>query len=128
LEDIDSDYGLVSRISPRKIYEPLVIDIFAKTFTFTATPSEVADTYRMVYYIGAPNISTTTDDANLLVQPEYHYTVIVAAMLKLAYNDVYGDKANDEILRPIVEPYWDFLSNTMDSGNRSDYDNEGQPL
>lgn len=124
----ETDYEFESGVPHRRIYETAVVDVFRRTFTFVETPSEVANTYRMVYYRGAPLISTTTDDTNLLIPLEYHWSLVIQGMINLADNDIYGEKAPMEVLEPLMKDFWAYLDKTMDDGNREQYINQGQPL
>lgn len=125
---IETDYNFVSYPHGRNLYEKIYIKPFDKAFEFAETPSEVADTYRMVYYRGAPAIRNTLDDANMLIPSEMHHSVVVQAMIKLVDNTLFGEKSPDEVIEPLLKPWDRYLDNLLNEGNRDDYISEGQPL
>ena len=115
------DYGLEVSSLPidgRSMYEPTIIDIFGKTFTFVNTPTDVANTYRMVYYRRAPTIRSLTDDANLLIPSEYHHTLCVQGIALLADFSIYGTKAGREMMQQtVLQPFWDSLDGATNSNH-----------
>jgi len=125
---IDLDYGLIIGTSPvdsRNMFEDILIDIFGKAFTFNTTPSDTADTYRMVYYRRAPSIRSATDDANLLIPTEYHHSLCVQGIGALADYSIYGTKNGRlRIQEDMIKPFWDSLNTTTD-GNRGQLISDG---
>jgi len=125
---LTSDYGLILGVSPadsRTLYEDIFIDYFGRTFTFSDTPTDAVDTYRMVYYRRAPVIRSTQDDGNLLIPVEYQHSLCVQGVGALANYSLYGEKnGNERIKQEYIKPFWDALDYATD-GNVSDLISEG---
>jgi hypothetical protein len=103
------DYGLLlNYFDERKEYMPGRVDIFARTFTFIEEPETAANTYRWIYFRRAPTITGTdsTNEANLLIPEEFHFTSLVQGVGALSDNLTYGDKTPEEVLEPYLQPFW----------------------
>lgn len=122
------DYGFtLVKGDDRNTYETVRKNDVQKFITFIDTPIETANTYRWVYYIRPPTIaSKTLDDANLLIPEEFHQTVIVEGVGKLCDRTTYGDQAPEQYLAPVIQPYWDMLSQQYAGmGDNSGFTSEG---
>lgn len=109
------DYGMVIEGNvPGNIYTPIIIDKFSKKFTFVGEPVETANTYRHVYYRGAPTILGATDDTKLLIPEEYHHTLCVQGTLALFDFSSLGVKTPRDALLPYLEPFWRSLMNSQE--------------
>lgn len=121
------DYGLVISQTPvdsRAVFVTTHINIFSKNYTFAAVPSDVANTYRLVYYRKAPTIRGITDDANLLIPSQYHHTLCVQGTIALANFSLYGKPINRDEMEQYMAPFWDSLQGATD-GNDCGYISQG---
>lgn len=124
-----TDYGLpISSINERQVYRPIRNNVIDRTWSFVeSSPSEEEDNYRAVYYRRAPVMRSATDDDNLLIDAEFHYTTMVLGITALAEFTTYGDKAPADVLDRFLRPYWDKLIYSADDGNLQGYLSDGQP-
>jgi len=126
-----TDYGMtLNDFNERNMYEAGRQDVFAKTFTFTVEPITEANFYRWIYYRRAPTILGTTvdDDASLLIDEEFHQTLMVDGIGALCDKATWGGKTPEEVLNPYLMPYWESLvQGTIGKGKDSDGISIGQP-
>lgn len=127
------DYGLVTQTNLEKIWERGRYSVRgpARSFTFIEAPSIDPETvYRWVYFMRPPVIANFTDDANFWIQTEHHWSTFYQSVIALADNATYGDKQPDELLKPYMEPWWEFMraQNTPMGGIYDVGISEGQPL
>lgn len=124
------DYGFsVNSVDRRSIYENVRKNDMFKTISFIDEPATEAETYRWVYYMRPPTISakTTADDANLLIPEEFHQTLVVEGVQRLADRTTYGDMAPEVVLEPIMQPFWDMMAQKYTPmGDNSNQTSEGQ--
>lgn len=130
LTETGDDYGLYQVYSADSMWEKIRINRVgsSRTMTFIQDPSTTA-TYRWVYYKRAPVIDDESDDADLWIDPEYHWSLVYQGLVALCDTATYADKNPVEALKPYLEPYWESLAQQWTSmGGLYDYGiSEGQP-
>jgi hypothetical protein len=95
---------------------------------FIDTPDATAEAYRWLYFIRPPTINgqTVADNANLLIPPEYHETVVKAGVGVLADRSTYGGQSPEEILEPIMTPFWNAMQQPYQAmGDNANMTSEG---
>lgn len=78
-----------------------------KCLSFIEAPDTTANAYRWLYFMRPPTILADTDDANLLIGPEFHETVVKEGVGLLADRTTYGDRTPEQVLAEVIQPFWD---------------------
>lgn len=107
------DYGFIpmDEGSTTGIFVAGRIDNIRRRFTFANTPSlNLTNPYRWIYYIKPKPIRNSTDDERLILPSTWHYQVIYNGVVALMDSATYGGKTYEQLLRPILEPFWNDLT------------------
>jgi hypothetical protein len=107
-----TDYGFSPpRVGDRFLLENVRKYDMQRALTFIDTPDTTANAYRWVYYIRPPliNAKTAADDANLLIPPEFHETVVKEGVALLADRSVYGERTPEQVLEQVLTPFWNAM-------------------
>lgn len=78
-----------------------------RTAMLHATPSENL-VWR--YYLRPDDLTSNSDNAKVLIPPEWHYPLLVQGASLLCDSANYGDKAPMVVLEPVLAPFWDACS------------------
>jgi len=90
-------------------WEPGRIQRIGAKWFFALNP-DADSTYRWVYYIRPDDLTTTTDDAKLLIPKEWHQRLLVNGALMLGDSSLWGDRPMTEIEKTILEPFWEDMA------------------
>lgn len=122
------DYGFSSaQFDDRALFEVVRKYDAQKLLYFISTPVTTTNTYRWVGYIRPPTIASVTDDANLMLGPEFHQTCYVEGAQALADRSTYGGKTPEQLLATILEPFWQQVQQDYTpNGATNNYTSQGQ--
>lgn len=122
-----TDYGFsINQMNDKYFLENVRKYDMQKALTFIDTPDSTANTYRWLYFIRPPTIAALTDDANLLIGPEFHETVIKEGVGILCDRTTYGDKAPESVLEIVLTPFWNAMQQPYQAmGDNANQTSEG---
>jgi hypothetical protein len=81
------------------------INNLTNTFTFLSDPSETANTYRLVYYKNAPEITDEDDDTNYIIPDINRQSLVMNGIGVLAENALYGGDPI-QAMQPLLNMFW----------------------
>ncbi len=121
------DYNFIATVfDDRAMFENVHKYDMQKCLFFIDAPNTTANTYRWAYYLRPPTIGLATDDANVLIPPEFHQTVMVEGAQAIADRSTYGDRTPEQVLAQILVPFWDSMAQAYTpNGANNNFTSEG---
>ena len=124
--DPNYDYGMNRNwADPRTENVPGRIDNFAQTFTFIEDPGTEASKWRWIYYRNPKDLTGPTDNTNLIIPEQYHFSLIQATS-KMCDFETYQEPVSFKEIEPYFQDFWtDMAENTLLIGQGGNGVSEG---
>jgi hypothetical protein len=105
--------------STNEVFDAARFNQIKRTFAFAEYPN-ANDTYRLIYYIRPEILVSQTDNSKVILPREWHDSVLIEGAMLLCDRDNYGGKNKMEIVKTVLEPFWDAMNQTTNEENKND--------